>query len=114
MELKIVDGDYVFTKAGGFARGYEAEAVLCRVLYRLTARRGRFSLMPDMGSDLWKLPQIAESKRDEAALAAVAIALASEPVTVKTVTVTRLDDRLKVHAELDYKGDVIMAEVTAA
>lgn len=114
MELKIVNGDYVFSQGGGFARAYGTEAVLCRVLYRLSARRGRYSLLPEMGSDLWKLAQTPESRREETALAAVTEALTDEPVTVSSVTVTGMDDRLKVHVELDCQGEIITAEVTAA
>ena len=41
-ELEIRDGDYVLDTAGALRRACGAEALLQRVLFRLTARRGTF------------------------------------------------------------------------
>ena len=41
MELKLEQGDYVPDGAGGFETLDGAQALLARVLFRLTARRGQ-------------------------------------------------------------------------
>ena len=42
MELKLQNGDYVLDGAARLCRVEGAEALLQRVLFRLSARRGRF------------------------------------------------------------------------
>ena len=49
MELRLEQGDYVPNGAGGFQRLEGAEALLQRVLFRLTARRGQFPFLPELG-----------------------------------------------------------------
>ena len=44
MEIKLVQGDYVPDGLGGIQRCKGSDALLQRVLYRLTARRGQFPL----------------------------------------------------------------------
>lgn len=55
MALKILDGDYVPDGAGAFVSLVGAEALLGRVLFKLTARRGSFPLLPEVGSRLYLL-----------------------------------------------------------
>ena len=52
METKISNGDYVPDGLGGVARCKGTEALLERVLFRLTARRGQFPPLPNLGSRL--------------------------------------------------------------
>ena len=54
MELKLINGDYVPDGMGGVVRCAGADALLERVLFRLTARRGQFPLLPDLGSRLYR------------------------------------------------------------
>ena len=72
MELQLKHGDYVSDGAGGVRRVAGNEALLQRVLFRLTARRGT------LGSQLWKLGQVPAAKRQSAAKQYVAEALAEE------------------------------------
>jgi len=72
------DGDYVADGAGGVLRLEGDYAALQRVLYRLTARREGFPLLPEMGSRLWRLGAAPPSKRQGAALQYVTEALAPE------------------------------------
>ena len=58
METKLINGDYVANGLGGVVRCKGDEALLARVLYRLTARRGQFPPMPALGSRLYLLGQI--------------------------------------------------------
>jgi hypothetical protein len=109
MELKLIDGDYVpDTEAGS---GFETVAgdgeALQRVLYKLTAHRGSFPFMPELGSRLWLLGREKRSARDSAARQFVAEALEDEDgVKVTDVQVTELNDSLRVDVKLLYDGTV--------
>lgn len=112
MEPELVGGDYTLSGGGGFCRCYGVQGLLSRVLFRLTARRGGFELMPDMGSQLWLLPSKPRSMWQRYAWAAVAEALADEPVTVTDVTVEEKSGCLTVTTQLQYEDEDIIAEVT--
>ena len=73
MELKLEQGDYVPDGAGGFETLEGA-----RVLFRLTARRGQFPFLPEMGSRLYLLGREKPSARETLALQYVTEALAQE------------------------------------
>lgn len=78
MELKLEQGDYVPDGTGGFETLEGAQALLARVLFRLTARRGQFPLLPEMGSRLYQLGREKPSARASLALQYVTEALAQE------------------------------------
>ena len=78
MELELKNGDYVPDGVGGLRRVDGQAALLQRVLFRLTARRGGFPFREDLGSRLWKLGRLPVSKRQSAAAQYVAEALADE------------------------------------
>ena len=104
--LRMKNGDYV-PKGSGLETVSGSEAVLQRVLLRLTARRGAFPFIESCGSRLWTLGQLKAAERQAAAaqvqaleaqadwvLAAaeqyVAEALAEETgLTVDSVTLTQ-------------------------
>ena len=50
MGLSLREGDYVPDGTGGLRRTRGQEALLERVLFRLTARRGSFPFLPELGS----------------------------------------------------------------
>ena len=52
MELRLREGDYVRDELGGVERLTGGEAVLQRALFRLSARRGAFPFLPELGSRL--------------------------------------------------------------
>ena len=107
MELKLADGDYVpNTEAeAGFVTVTDAEEVLQRVLYKLTARRGSFPFFPELGSRLWTLGRERKSARDSAARQFVAEALSDEEgVIVTDVTVTEQVNSLRVDVKMIYDG----------
>ena len=89
MELLLKDGDYVSDGAGGQVRLEGEEALLQRVLFRLTARRGGFPLMPELGSRLYALEGV-ENCRLSAPAADLAADSAVLPV-LGTLTVTKLE-----------------------
>ena len=55
MERKLSGGDYLPGSQGGVQSLDGAQALLQRVLFRLTARRGQFPFLPEMGSRLYQL-----------------------------------------------------------
>ena len=72
MERKLIGGDYVPDGRGGLETLSQEEALLQRVLFRLTARRGQFPFLPNMGSRLYQLgrekPSARQALRDETGL----------------------------------------------
>ena len=84
--LALVNGDYA-AKGNGLAAVSGKEAVLQRVLMKLTARRGQFPFLEDFGSRLWTLGQLRPAERQAAAEQYVLEALRDEPgLTVEQVT----------------------------
>lgn len=57
MTMRLKNGDYVPDGNGSFRGLSDKEALLERVLFRLTARRGSFPFLPTLGSQLYRLPQ---------------------------------------------------------
>ena len=78
MEWKLVDGDYIPNGTGGLTALSGGEEVLARVLYRLTARRGAFPFLPELGSRLYQLGRESPSARQALAVQYVAEALREE------------------------------------
>ena len=62
MELMMQNGDYVSDGRGGVKRSEGGEEILQRVLFQLSARRGAFPLLPQVGSELWRLPRAKEQQ----------------------------------------------------
>lgn len=109
MELKLKNGDYVSDGAGGVKRLEGREALMQRVLFRLTARRGTFPFMETMGSRLWKLGKLPAAARPAAARQYVTEALAEEPGLA--VTRVTLEAENRVTAELEYEGETLPVTV---
>ena len=112
MELILKNGDYVLREGGGFARAVGEEELLQRVLFKLTARRGAFPLLPMLGSRLYLLPRYKASQWETIARQFAVEALADEPdLSVTGVTVTRTEDRIRLDVELKYLGGSFEATV---
>ena len=108
MELKIRDGDYVPDNAGGFVRLGGKEALLQRVLFRLTARRGALPFLPELGSRLYTLASCPPAQRQGAAMQYVAEALAAEPgVSVTEVTLREADGLLAMEVRLQWEDETL-------
>lgn len=113
MELELRNGDYAADGVGGLRRVRGREALLQRVLFRLTARRGAFPFWETLGSRLWALGTLPAPERPAAARQYVAEALEDEPVTVADVTLEQnRDGTAAVTARLAYEGETLL--VTAA
>ena len=110
-ELELRDGDYVADGAGGLRRVTGDAALLQRVLFRLTARRGTFPFWETLGSRLWQLGRVSPAGRQAAARQYVAEALAGEPVQVEAVTLEERDGRGFLTVELLAEGRTLSAAV---
>lgn len=108
MELKLENGDYVPDGAGGLQRVQGREAMVQRVLYKLTARRGQFPFLENLGSRLWQLGQVPPGKREAAAAQYVAEALSDEPeLQVGDVALAYKAWGVELTAELSYSGQAL-------
>lgn len=113
MEAKLQNGDYIPDHLGGILRCSGENALLQRVLFRLSARRGQFPLLPELGSRLYLLGKEQPSQRLSAARQFAAEALAEEDVTVTDVLLSPLaDGRMDVTVLLDYKGSSLPVTVS--
>lgn len=113
MELELKNGDYLADGVGGLRRVQGREALLQRVLFRLTARRGSFPFWEELGSRLWALGRVSAPERQAAARQYVAEALSEEPVTVEDVTLEQNGDGAAlVTAWLRYEGEPLPVTVT--
>ena len=90
MELQLKNGDYIPDEKGGVVR-LDGDAVLLqRVLFRLSARRGGLSMLPELGSQLYLLGRERPEARLSAARQYAAETVQPEGLTVEDV---RLTDR---------------------
>ena len=111
MELRLENGDYIPDSRGGVVRVSGDEALLQRVLFRLTARRGSYPLMPALGSRLYLLRNEKPSAYQSLACQYAAEALSGlDGLSVTGANVTRNGDRLMVTVELDWQGDLLQVE----
>ena len=112
MELELKNGDYIADGVGGLRRVGGREALLQRVLFRLTARRGSFPFRLDRGSRLWALGRVPAPERQSAARQYVEEALAEEPVTVEDVALEPgRDGRAAVTVRLCHEGETLPVTV---
>lgn len=108
MELVLRNGDYVPDGVGGLHRAGGREALLQRVMFRLTARRGMLPFWEGLGSHLWQMGQLPASQRQAAAKQYVAEALAEEKgLTVENVELTNVSGGTLLRAELSCEGDML-------
>ncbi|MCQ2447429.1 MAG: hypothetical protein MJ073_00785 [Oscillibacter sp.] len=102
MALALKNGDYI-NENGTLLEVSGQDALLQRVLFKLTARRGSFPFLPELGSRLWELGRIPAGTKKSAAQQFVAEALADENLTVENVTLTPVDDTtMELTAELRW------------
>lgn len=90
MDFKLQNGDYIPDGRGGLALVGGEEETLQRALIRLTARRGAFPWLPELGSRLYLLRHTRPEARAVMAEAYVSEALAAE--TDVTVEEWELED----------------------
>ena len=88
MELRLENGDYIPDGRGGVVRAEGDEALLQRVLFRLSARRGGLPMLPELGSQLYQLGREAPEARLSAARQYAAQAVSPEGLTVEDLRLT--------------------------
>ena len=113
MELKLEQGDYVPDGAGGFERLDGAQALLARVLFRLTARKGQFPFLPELGSRLYQLGREKPSAREAMALQYVTEALAQEKdlAVLRTALTQEGAGAAVLQVELEWRGAPLAIQV---
>lgn len=111
MMLKLRKGDYVPDCTGGFQQVTGAEELLEQALFQLTAHRGAFSLMPEVGSRLYTLYREKPSVRRELAIRYAGEALEPLGLTVMDVAVTE-EEPMVLELALSYEGNEMNMEVT--
>lgn len=107
MELKLKDRDYIPDGSGGLKRAEGAEAVLARVLFRLSARRGGLPFLPELGSRLHEVLREKPSARLAAAKQYVAQALEQENVEVTDVVLTQTQEGAQLVVSLLWQGETL-------
>lgn len=113
VELLLKDGDYVPDGKGGFRTVSGAEEVLQRALFLLTARRGSFPFLPELGSRLYLLPREKPGARAALAQRYAAEALAGE----QGVEVTGVEcaetgpGALHIRVRMTWRGAELEAEM---
>lgn len=110
--LAVKNGDYV-PQMGRIQTVSGNEALLQRILLKLTARRGAFPFMEDFGSRLWTLGRLHPTEWQAAAEQYVAEALSGETgLTVDGVTLTENGDgTTAVTVSVSVQGQQLTAEV---
>lgn len=112
MELLLRQGEYVPDGKGGFRRAEGRSELLQRVLWKLTARRGGFPLLPELGSQLYALTRAKPSSWQALARQYVVQALAEErDLTVREVTLHQEGDVLEAVVSLDWNGESLDVRV---
>lgn len=112
MELFLKDGDYLPNGRGGLRRAVGREELLQRVLWKLTARRGGFPFLPELGSRLFTLTRHKPSDWPGLAEEYVTEALADEPdLRLDGVEVSREGEVLCVTVRLNWQGEDLTVTV---
>jgi len=106
MSLLLKGRDYAADGNGGIAVVRGAEALLGEVLFRLTARRGSFPFLPELGSRMGQLRREKPSAWEVLAQQFAVEALDGlDDVTVTGAVVRRERDALMVTVDLLWQGE---------
>ena len=108
MERKLSGGDYLPGSQGGVQSLDGAQALLQRVLFRLTARRGGLPFLPQLGSRLHLILRERPSARQALAAQYVAEALEAEPdLQVAGVELTDRGEQAELTVRLNWRGEAL-------
>ena len=110
-EVQVKNGDLVPNGMGDFCRLEGSEALVQRILFKLTVRRGSFPFLPKLGSRLHTLLREKESARQALCMQYVRQALEDEDVTVTDVTYSDRQGVAQVRVSLLWQGEPL--KVTA-
>ena len=105
MSLLLKDRDYAADGNGGVAAARDGEALVNEALFRLTARRGSFPFLPELGSRMYQLRREKPSAWDALARQFAVEALDGlDGVAVAGAAVRRERDALWAAVELLWQG----------
>lgn len=112
MSLLLKNRDYARDENGGVTAVSGGEALLNEALFRLTARRGSFPFLPQLGSRMGELRREKPSGWDALARQFAVEALDGlEDVTVTEASVRQNRDALLVTADLLWQGEALSVTV---
>lgn len=109
-EAKWNNGDLVPNGMGDFQRLEGSQALIQRVLFKLSARRGAFPFLPRLGSRLHTLGTEKPGARQALCLQYVCQALEDEDVTVTAAEYSQQGEQAQVTVRLQWQGETL--EVT--
>lgn len=111
--LAVRNGDYVL-RENKLQTVSGREALLQRIMLKLTARRGNFPFMENFGSRLWTLGQLRPAERQAAAEQYVTEALSGEEgLTVDSVALSETEDgNAVVTVAVSVNGERLSVDVT--
>lgn len=108
MSLLLKERDYVADGNGGLVAVTGGNALISEVLFRLTARRGSFPFLPELGSRMYQLRREKASAWEGLARQYAAEALAGlGNLTVTGTKVTQTGDMLTVAVALLWDGTAL-------
>ncbi len=108
MEALFIDGDYVPDGWGGFETASGQQETVQRILFKLSARRGGFPLLPELGSRLWMLSREKHSELNSAARQYIAEALEGEGLILEDVAIAEKDTgEFELTAVFSQEGEEI-------
>lgn len=110
-ELQMTNGDFVPDGAGDFCRLEGSQALIQRILFKLTARRGALPFLPQLGSMLYTLAKEKKSARQTLCEQYVRQALEDEDVMVTGVTYSEQGALAQVGVELEWHGEPLEISV---
>ncbi|MBD5085582.1 MAG: hypothetical protein HDT33_11175 [Clostridiales bacterium] len=112
MSLLLKNRDYAADGNGGVTVIKDGDELIGEVLFRLTARRGSFPFLPELGSRMYELLREKPSAWDSLAQQYAVEALADLPDAVVTgAQVSQEGDRLAVAVELLWQGTSLWVTV---
>lgn len=112
MSILLEQRDYVPDGMGGVTALSGSGAILNDVLFRLSARRGGFALLPEFGSRMYRLREEKPSARTALARQYAVEALSGmEDVTVTDAAVTVSGGTLHIRVELLWQGQALAVEL---
>lgn len=112
MRMRMKDGDYLPDGLGGFQQITGSGQLLSVALFLLTARRGKFSPMPEVGSRLYLLTREKPSRWESMAVSYAQEALSPLGLTVTKAVVTPGAEGLSVEIYGEYQGEEMSLEAT--
>lgn len=113
MELKLINGNYVADDSGGFVTVADEEELLQRVLFKLTAHRGGFPLLPELGSRLYLLQKEKRQNRESMARQYIMEALKEEPdLTLEDLEIQERDGDIALTAFFRYGEESLSLTLT--